>query len=161
MSVGGLVEWITSATETGPFRFDHGFIDCVRNFSRFTLIVIQIQDRLFGLRGRAGCAEGRHFDGLAAKEDMRQTKPPADQTAVAEQLADLLRQCVRGDIEILRSEAQQQIADTAADQEGLEAPLAQPIQHAQGIGGDVRTGNRVLGPWNYPWFYGRCRGVKR
>ena len=45
-------------------------------------------------------------------------------------LEDLLRQGIGGDVEVLRFDPQQQIADAAANQEGLEAAIAQPIQHA-------------------------------
>ena len=92
---------------------------------------------------------------------MRQPKTPADQATVAEQLAHLLRQGVGGNIEVLGLKTQQQIADAAADQEGLESRLAQAIQHAQCVLGDVCTGNRVVGPRNNPGLYGWCRGVNR
>ena len=67
------------------------------------LVVVQIGDRApRPCERRAGRAERRDFDDLAAEEHMRETEPPADQTAVAEQLAHLLRQRVGGDVEIFR-----------------------------------------------------------
>ena len=92
---------------------------------------------------------------------MRQPEASADETAVAEQPAHLLGQRVRGNVEILRFQAEQQISHAAADQECLEAALAQAIEHSQGVGRDVRTGHGVIRPRNNPRLYGRRRRVNR
>lgn len=68
-----------------------------------------------------------------AEHHMRQTKTAAHQSAVAEQLADLFRGSVGGDIEVFGFFAQQQVADAAAYQISLIARFAQAIQYFQRI----------------------------
>jgi hypothetical protein len=66
-------------------------------------------------------AERRHFDGIVADMDMHEAKPPADDERPPEQRLDLLGRRVGGDVEVLGLDAEQQIADGAADDERLEA----------------------------------------
>ena len=61
---------------------------------------------------------------------MGQTETPADQAAVAKQLAHLFGQRIGGYVEILGHDAQHQIADAASNQEALKASVTQAIQHA-------------------------------
>src|SRR5690606_718806 len=89
-------------------------------------------------------AEGGDLDDLAAVDHVGQAEAAADQAAVAEQLLDLLRRGVGGHVEILGMHPQQQVADRAADQVGAKAGLAQPVEHAQCVGTDVLSRDRVL-----------------
>ena len=59
-----------------------------------------------GVRG----AEGRDLDDLHAEAHVREVEAPADQPAVAEQLADLLRVRVGRDVEVLGMQPEQQVA---------------------------------------------------
>jgi len=72
---------------------------------------------------------------------VRELEASADDAAVAEQRLDLARPRLGGDVEVLGQEAEQQVADAAADQVGLDAPPLQARQHAdrirvQGLAGD-------------------------
>ncbi|MCW0422840.1 hypothetical protein NB713_000783 [Xanthomonas sacchari] len=103
-------------------------------------------------------AEGGDLDDLAAVDHVGQAEAAADQATVAEQLLDLLGGGVGGDVEILGLDLDQQVADRAADQVGAEAGLAQPVQHAQGVGADVLARDGVLiardrtqGEWRWNW----------
>ena len=107
------------------------------------LAALFVRQRLFGLRETARGAEGGDLDDLAAEEDMRQTEPTTDQTTVAEQALDLFGQRIGGDIEILGLEPEHQVAHAAADEEGLEAGLAQPIEDPEGLGRDLRARDGV------------------
>ena len=68
-------------------------------------------------------AEGRDLDDLVAEAHVREMEAAADQAAVAEQLLHLVGMRVGRDVEILRVQAEQQVAHGAADQEGLVAGL--------------------------------------
>lgn len=81
---------------------------------------------------------------ISGEHHVRQAEAPADQAAVAEQLAHLLRRGVGGDVEVFRLFAEQQIAHAAADQIGFVAGLVQAVKHFQRIFADVFAGNRVL-----------------
>ena len=83
---------------------------------RLAVLGVGIGQRLVPLRGGARGAEGGHLDDLAAEEDVRQAEAPAHEPAVAEQPLHLLRQRVGRDVEVLRFQAEQQIAHAAADQ---------------------------------------------
>jgi hypothetical protein len=96
---------------------------------------------------------------------VREAEAPPDQPAVAEQLLDLLRQRVGGDVEILGRDAKQQVAHATADEIGLEARVLEPVQHAQRVRRDMLTGDRVLVATDHPrerWLGpdGRMRGVQ-
>ena len=84
--------------------------------------------------------------------DVRQTKPPADDPAVPEQLLDLIRMRRGADVEILRPAADEQIAHAAADEVGGVLELTEPIQHLQRVGVDLTAGNGVLGSRDDPGF---------
>ncbi len=73
--------------------------------------------------------EGRHLDDLPTEMHVRQPEPTPDQTAVSEQLLDLLRSRVGGDVEILRLAAYQQVAHGATDQEGAVAGFLEAIKY--------------------------------
>ena len=61
---------------------------------------------------------------------------------------DLFRQRAGGDVEVLGRDADQQVAHAAADQEGLVARLAQPVQHAQRVGRDRGARYGMFGAGN-------------
>ncbi len=75
---------------------------------------------------------------------MREVKTPPDQPAVAEQLLYLVRVRVGRDVEILRVQAEQQVAYGATHEERLVAGFFEPIQHFQGIGRDIGARDRML-----------------
>ena len=95
----------------------------------------------------------RDFDNFLAKPDVRKPKPPADQAAVEEQLADLLWGRVGGDIKILGFATEQEVAYTPA---GEVAPIPaglQPVEHFEGIFIDVLTADAVLSTLYNPGFH--------
>ena len=96
-------------------------------------------------------AKRRDFDDLVPETHVREMKAPPDQPAIAEQLLHLVRVGVGGDIEVFRAQAQQQVADRAADQECLIAGLFQPVQNFERVRRDVGPRNRVLITWHDPW----------
>ena len=59
---------------------------------------------------------------------VRQPKPASDQAAIAKQMAHVFRKRVGRDIEILGPNAEQQIADSAADQEALITSLFETVK---------------------------------
>ena len=80
----------------------------------------------------AAGAQGRHLDDLVAPEEhLHQAETPADGATVAEQLAQLARPGVGGDVEVLGCAAQVQVAHPAADQVALEAGVAQAVEHLE------------------------------
>ena len=60
-----------------------------------------------------------------ADHHVHQAEAPADDERAAEERLDLLRARVGGDVEVLRLDAEQQVAHRAADDVGVEAGLAQ------------------------------------
>ena len=70
-------------------------------------------------------AEGRHLDHLvvaaAAEHHVHDAKAPADDEGAPEQRLHLLGRGVGGDVEVLRPQADQQVAHRAADDVGLVA----------------------------------------
>ena len=93
---------------------------------------------------RRGRAKSRHFDDFLAEMHVRQAKAPADQAAIAKQAPHLFRQGVGRHVEVLRRDAQQQIAHRAAHQKCLISRLFEPVQHFQGVRRDRRTRYRML-----------------
>jgi len=90
-------------------------------------------------------AEGGDLDDFLAKLNVSQPEAAADQPAVAEQLVNLFRAGVGGDVEVLRFAAEQQIPHPAADQTGAIAGLAQPVQDFNRVGADVGPRNVCSG----------------
>src|SRR5687767_5199753 len=77
---------------------------------------------------------------------MRKPEPASDQTAVAENVAHLLRARVGCDIEILRMHTEQQITHSTTDKIGLETGVFQPVKNLQRVIADLGAGDSVLGP---------------
>ncbi len=80
--------------------------------------------------GRTRRPEGCDLDDLAAEEDMRQAEAPADEATVAEQALDLFGQRVGGDVEVLRFDSQQEVANATANEERLETGVTELVQNA-------------------------------
>ena len=97
-------------------------------------------------------AERGDLDDLVAEAHVREVKAPADQPAVTEQLLDLVRMRVGGDVEVLRMQSEQQVAHGAADQEGLVARFLESVEDLQGVRGDVGPRDRMLVSGNDPRF---------
>ena len=55
----------------------------------------------------------------------------SDQATVAKQSAHLLGQRVGCDVEVLRTDAQEQVADAATDEERLITGILEAIQHLE------------------------------
>ena len=93
-----------------------------------------------GARG----AKRRDLDDVAAEAHVRQTEPPADQPAIAEQILDLIGIGVRDDVEVFRMPVEQQIAHAAADEKRLEAGALQAVQDFESVGRDVGPADVVF-----------------
>ena len=92
---------------------------------------------LGGLHRRVA-PEGGDLDDLSAPEqDVRQAEAPADDPAVAEEGAHVLRAGARGDVEILGFSPEQEVADAPADKVGLVAAALEAPDHLRGIGIDA------------------------
>jgi hypothetical protein len=91
-----------------------------------------------------GATEGGDFDQFLTEHDMHDLEAAADDEGAAEQLLDLFRRGVGGDVEVLGLDAQQQVAHRAADDEGLVAGILQGLRHAHGIGRDQRRIDAML-----------------
>ena len=101
------------------------------------LVVIEIGHGRFDrhiVDGRAHRAKRGHLDDVTAEEHMREAEATADEAAIAKGALHLFGQRAGRDIEVLRRDADQQVAYTPAHQESLVARLAQSIEHAQRIG---------------------------
>ena len=88
--------------------------------------------------------ESGHFDDFLTEMHMRQTETTPDQTAIAKHPPNLLGMGIGHHIEVLGLAAQQQIADTAADQVGFEPGLLQSIQNFQRVFADQRARKGML-----------------
>jgi hypothetical protein len=76
---------------------------------------------------------------------MSQAESPADQAAAGENLLYLLRRRAGGNVEILRHLAQQQVANTAADDKSLEAGVLQFTNDIGGVRTELLQPDPVLG----------------
>ena len=82
--------------------------------------------------------EGGDLDDLAAaEEDVGEAEAPADDAAVAEERADVLGAGARGDVEVLRLAAEEEVADAAADEVRLVAGSLEPPDDLGGVGVDA------------------------
>jgi hypothetical protein len=69
----------------------------------------------------------------AAEDHVHQAEAPADDEGAAEQRLHLLGRGVGGDVEVLRPQADQQVAHGAADDVGLVAGILERAHHAHGV----------------------------
>ena len=108
-------------------------------------------DRIgFGVLGvlplrRRRCAESRNFDDFIAEMHVRQPESATDEPAIAKQAPDFVRQRVRRHVEILRSDAEEQITDRATDQKALITCVFEAIKHLQRVRRYRRPRYRMLG----------------
>ena len=65
--------------------------------------------------------------------DVREPEAAADQPAVAEQPSHLLGRRIGRDVEVLRLDADQEVAHAAADEEGLVARVPEAIEDLEGV----------------------------
>ena len=105
-------------------------------------VVAADEDVLVGVvaRGRVAgvLAERRDLDHLAAlEEDVHEPEAPADDARVAEELAHLLGARARRHVEVLRPSVEQEIADAAADEVGLEPVSHEAPEHLLHVGVDA------------------------
>ena len=77
------------------------------------------------------------FDDLAPEKHMREPEPTAHQAAVTKESFYLLGQCIGCDIEVFRLQANQQVADTTADEKPHEPRVAKFVENPQRIGRDM------------------------
>lgn len=88
--------------------------------------------------------EGGDLNDFRPEHHMRQAETSPNQTAVAEQLAYLIRRGVGGNVKIFRLFAKQQVADAAADQPGFVARLVEAVHDLEGVFTDIFAGNSML-----------------
>ena len=94
-----------------------------------------------GLRG----AKGRDFDRLRSDVYVDQAEPAADDERAPEQRLHLLRPGVGGDVEILGLDAEQQVANRAADDECLEAGVLQLARDLERAAAQLSAADRMVG----------------
>ena len=78
---------------------------------------------------RIGRPESGYFDRLRAQHHVHEAKTPADDEGAAKERFHLLRPRVRGDVEVLRLDAEEEIPHCAADDVTRESGLAQGRAH--------------------------------
>jgi hypothetical protein len=66
-------------------------------------------------------AERRHFEDVGADVDVHEAEAAADDVRAPEQRLHLFGRRIGGDVEVLRREAEHEVAHRAADHERLEA----------------------------------------
>ena len=93
-----------------------------------------------GLRG----AKRRDLDRFRPDMDVDEPESAADDEGAAEQRLHLLRARVGGDVEILGLDAEQEVADRAADDERLEAGVVQLARHLERPAAQLRAADRVV-----------------
>ena len=91
-----------------------------------------------------GGAECRDFDRLRTDVHVDEAETAADDERAAEQRLHLLRAGVGGDVEILRLDPEQEVADGAADHEGLEPRFLQPARDLDGAAGQLVAADRMV-----------------
>jgi hypothetical protein len=87
-------------------------------------------------------AEGGDLDDLpAAEEDVREPEAPPDQPRVAEDLLHLVRVRAGRDVEVLRADTEQEVADAAAHEVRLVTGAPQPADDLDGVGVEELLGD--------------------
>ncbi len=112
--------------------------------------VVVLFDVVFVVLGRF--AEGRDFQHLATYTHMGDSETPSDQPRAPEQVFDLFRRGTGCHVEIFGLFFEEQVADAAADQQGLEACLVERIGHFQRLRLNVVPGDAVLAGRYAVWF---------
>ena len=106
----------------------------------------------FAFRRRA---EGGDFDDVAAEVDVREAEAATYQATVAKDAGDLFRAGVGGNVEVFRLFAEEQVADTTADEIGFKTGFVQLAQDFQGARVNLLFINRVFAVFAN---HGRCCG---
>ncbi len=88
--------------------------------------------------------KGRHFDRLGSHMDMDETEPAPDHERPSEERLDLFGPRVGRDVEVLRLDAEQQVAHRASDNERLEARLLEASGYLQRTPGKLVPPDRVV-----------------
>ena len=83
------------------------------------------------------CAERRHLEDVGADVDMHEAEAAADDVRAPEQRLHLLGRRIGGDVEVLRRQAEHEIAHRAADDERPEARLVQLLDDGAGAACDL------------------------
>jgi hypothetical protein len=104
--------------------------------------------------GGGGGTEGGYFDGLIPELEVGETKPAADETAVAKQLLDLFRRGICCNVKILRRSRKQQIADASSDQIGNVSMVAESVEGEQGVTTELLARNVVFAAGDDARIYG-------
>ena len=138
--IEGAVLGIVRRSELGARASAGGVGHCRLLIVRIRFAVL----RVLPLRRRRR-AESRHLDDLLAEMHVRQAKAPADEAAIAKQAPHLFGQGIGRHVEVLRGDAEQQVADRPADQKPLITRLFEAVEDFQGVRRDRRTRNRMLG----------------
>ena len=81
---------------------------------------------------------------------MREPEAAAYQPTVAEQSAHFFGRRIRGNVEIFRVSAEQQVADTATHQVSLITRILQSVEHLEGGGRNIGPTDIVFGPRYHP-----------
>ena len=101
-----------------------------------------------GLRG----AERRHLDHFAARVHVHEPEATADDERAPEQRLDLLRMRVGRDVEVLRLDAEHQVAHRAADDERLEPRFLQLARDRPRACAHLVRADRMLPPSVDAWL---------
>ncbi len=89
--------------------------------------------------------EGGHLDILSPGEvDVGQAEAVSDESGIAEEVPDLTRVGIGGDVEIFGGLAQKQIADAPTHQVCRETMMVEPVKDLQSIRVDGLAGDGVL-----------------
>ena len=83
---------------------------------------------------------------------MGKTEPSADESTISEDLFDLMRPGIGGNIEILGFPAKQQVAHSAADKVCIIPFFLQTVEHPDCVGTNPLAGERMFRSWNDNWL---------
>jgi hypothetical protein len=87
---------------------------------------------------------GRHLDDLPpGEQDVRQSEAPTDHTAVAEEVANFVGACARGQVEVLGFATEHQVPHAATHEVGRVAMSVEAANHFRGVLVDEPPRNRV------------------
>ena len=114
----------------------------------------------FDIVGGQGAERG-YLDDLPPEVHVHDAEAAADDAGVAEQAPDVFRSGVGGDVEILRLQAQQQVAHAAADDEGVETGFIQLVEDFEAVRADLLPGDAVFRPADHLQIGGRGQPVLR
>ena len=121
--------------EVAPERVLVGFAEHVVAADEEIVVLVGLA---FAEHVRRVAPERRDLDDLAAAEEhVREAEATADDAAVAEERADVVGARAGRDVEVLRAAVQEEIANAAADEVGLEAGALEPPHDLRRVGVDA------------------------